>query len=244
MCTVSWLRQDGGYQLLCNRDERNTRRPALSPRVFEHRGVKFIAPTDGDHRGSWIGVNQFGLSLCLLNRYGAQPAAGARISRGLLLVELMDSTERAEVQDRIVARDLSRFEPFTLLALEPDKKALHIRWTGRRRAIQTDGEAEMPLISSSYDELGALESRRQCFERSMSGSGGPTADLLFKFHGSHEPARGPYSPCMHRDDAQTVSFSWIKVAPDGIQFGYHPLSPCSLWPDARRAEIQIEMART
>ena len=39
---------------------------------------------------------------------------------------------------------------------------------------------------------------------------------------------------MHRDDARTMSFSWIKVAAEKIDFCYHPLSPCSRWPDAGR----------
>ena len=39
------------------------------PRIGDVRGVSFVAPIDGDHGGSWIGVNQFGLTLCLLNRY-------------------------------------------------------------------------------------------------------------------------------------------------------------------------------
>jgi len=245
MCTVSWLDRDGGYELLCNRDERRTRTPALSPRVRERRRVKFIAPTDGDHGGSWIGVNQFGLSLCLLNRYehGQQPPNDARISRGLLPIELMDSAASDEVHDRIVKGDLSRFEPFTLLVLEPQKKALLIGWTGRERLIEIDGEAAMPLISSSYDGAGVRESRKKCFERLMSGSGTASADLLFRFHASHEPARGPYSSCMHRDDAQTVSFSRIKVAAHKIQFLYHPLSPCSMLFDASHAETKIEMLR-
>src|SRR5687768_12141538 len=99
MCTVSWSHQDDGYHLLCNRDERHTRKPARPPRVHERSDVRFIAPIDGDHGGSWIGVNQFGLSLCLLNRYqdGEQSATGSNKSRGLLLAGLMYSPSRAEV---------------------------------------------------------------------------------------------------------------------------------------------------
>ena len=69
MCTVTWLRERGGYTLLCNRDESLSRKPALAPAVKDHRGVRFIAPEDGDHGGAWIAVNQFALSVCLLNRY-------------------------------------------------------------------------------------------------------------------------------------------------------------------------------
>ena len=33
MCTVSWIHDKDGYQLLCNRDEKLTRKPALEPRL-------------------------------------------------------------------------------------------------------------------------------------------------------------------------------------------------------------------
>ncbi|MFY9608810.1 MAG: NRDE family protein [Blastocatellia bacterium] len=245
MCTVSWIHQDDGYHLLCNRDERHTRKPALPPRVHEHSDVRFIAPIDGDHGGSWIGVNQFGLSLCLLNRYkdGEQSATGSKKSRGLLLAGLMDAPSRAEVHNSMLETDLSRFQPFTLVALEPQKKALLVHWTGRECVSDLDGEGAMPLTSSSYDPVGAGESRQHCFERLVSGPG-KTAELLFRFHASHEPVRGPYSTCMHRDDARTVSFSWIRVAAGKIEFCYHPVSPCSLWPDTGRVSTALEMSRT
>jgi len=245
MCTVSWIHQDDGYHLLCNRDELHTRKPALPPRVLERSDVRFIAPIDGDHGGSWIGVNEFGLSLCLLNRYqdGEPSVIGSKKSRGLLLAGLMDAPGRADVHNCILETDLSRFQPFTLVALEPQKKALLVHWTGRECVSDLDGEGAMPLTSSSYDSVGVAESRQHCFER-LGGGSGRTAELLARFHASHEPMRGPYSTCMHRDDARTVSFSWIRVAAGKIEFCYHPVSPCSLWPDAGRVSTALEMSRT
>ncbi len=60
MCTVSWIHEEGGYQLFSNRDETYTRKPALPPSAREQRGVRFIAPIDGDQGGSWIGVSAAG----------------------------------------------------------------------------------------------------------------------------------------------------------------------------------------
>ena len=245
MCTVSWIHQDDGYHLLCNRDERHTRKPALPARVHERGDVRYIAPIDGDRGGSWIGVNQFGLSLCLLNRYqdSEQSATGSKESRGLLLAGLMDAQSRAEVHFRVLETDLSRFEPFTLVALEPQEKALVVHWTGRECLSAWDGEAAMPLTSSSYDPVGAGKSRIRCFEHLVGGPG-KTAELLFRFHASHEPVRGPYSTCMHRNDARTVSFSWIRVVAGKIEFRYHPEAPCSLWPNAGRVSTAIEIPIT
>ena len=52
MCPVSWVHEEGGYQLLCNRDEKRTRAQAASPRIDVTEGVRFIAPVDADRGGS------------------------------------------------------------------------------------------------------------------------------------------------------------------------------------------------
>ncbi|MFN7947701.1 MAG: NRDE family protein [Blastocatellia bacterium] len=229
MCTVSWLHQGGGYQLFCNRDERHTRRHAAPPQLHQRAGVNFIAPVDGDHGGSWIGVSEFGLSLCLLNRYQdetVEPLAKP-VSRGLLLTELMDSDSPAQVSCRIKQNDLTRFQPFTLLALAPGTPALIIHWTGRELLNGSSAEAQMPLTSSSYETARVIESRQQQFAEMKQQAGKITADLLVKFHRSHAPERGPFSVCMHRADAATVSFSRISVADGAIRFDYHSAAPCT-----------------
>src|SRR5689334_22002529 len=119
MCTVSWLKVSGGYELFCNRDERRTRKPAAPPVIREARGVRFIAPIDGDHGGSWIGVNEAGVSLCLLNRYEDASSSPDGVkseddyrSRGLLLTSLLDSLTVAHAHARLSVADLSSFRPF------------------------------------------------------------------------------------------------------------------------------------
>ena len=81
MCTVSWTREPDGYHLLANRDEKRTRAIAQPPRVRRHFGVRYLAPTDTDHGGTWIAVNEYGIAACLLNRPGL--TRGVQ-SRGLL----------------------------------------------------------------------------------------------------------------------------------------------------------------
>src|SRR5690242_15248032 len=101
MCTVSWLYDGDGYQLLCNRDERRSRSRATGPRVHQRNGVRYVAPLDGNFGGTWILTNELGVSLCLLN--GANVGGGdiyprfdSRRSRGLLLVDLVSSRSALE----------------------------------------------------------------------------------------------------------------------------------------------------
>ncbi len=46
------------------------------------------------------------------------------------------------------------------------------------------------------------------------------------FHRSHMPERGAYSVCMHRDDAETLSFTHIHVTHADAKLRYYPAAPC------------------
>ncbi len=69
MCTVSWLLHDAGYEVFFNRDEQKGRAIANPPAVFDREGTRYMMPVDPDGGGTWIAMNQHGLSLCLLNYY-------------------------------------------------------------------------------------------------------------------------------------------------------------------------------
>lgn len=232
MCTVSWLHAPDGYQLLCNRDERHARKPASAPFVQHRRGVRLISPADGDHGGSWIAVNEFGLTFCLLNRYGcgtccgeAKADCGYR-SRGLLLMDLVECQSLAEVRTTINGLDLGEFPPFIIVVLAPAQPALLCHWTSRDILVECDGDNAMPLTSSSLDQRGVETCRKRLFETLLTERGHLDVQLLFEFHLSHLPVPSAYSPCMHREDASTVSFSWVTVASDGIKFCYLSGAPC------------------
>jgi Transport and Golgi organisation 2 len=230
MCTVTWLRSNSGYELLCNRDERHTRLPGVAPLQRTQSGVRYIAPMDGNHGGSWMAVNHFRISFCLLNRYitpsSSKDEKKAYRSRGLLTFDLVDSPSLMEVRERVSGSCLEQYEPFTLLALEPDAPALLLDWSGSRLFHQFNDENIMLLVSSSYDQRGAEIARRELFNRMRSERGESYAEWIHNFHASHLPYRGPYSPCMHRDDASTVSFSSVRVAGNRIEFSYFLGAPC------------------
>ena len=226
MCTVTWMRERDGYSLFCNRDERLTRKPALGPQPGELRGVKYIAPVDGDHGGSWIAVNQFGLTLCLLNRYGEiQPdETRAYISRGLLLIGLVDSRDTQQVTTRINDYDLTRFLPFSLLTMSRNDEPVLLEWTGSIYRMNEDAKGLLPLTSTSLTEPSIAIERATQF-RSLTAAG-TSRSLLDHFHRSHIPARGPMSVCMHREGAKTMSLSKVLVAKGEAVFEYEAGSPC------------------
>jgi hypothetical protein len=229
MCTVSWAATADGYELFCNRDERRARKAAHAPTVRASRGVRYLAPTDAEAGGTWIAANEYGLALCLLNRYseGEAQAAGEFKSRGLLLPDLLSLRDPAEAVRAVARGGLTQFRPFTLLALAAGATPAVACWTGRSLLVSDDGDSLMPLTSSSFNGAEVVRARRELFRRMPGGFIHPSAELLTRFHHSHEPEPGPFSVCMHRPDASTVSFSRVKVSPASVEFYYRPGPPCA-----------------
>jgi hypothetical protein len=124
--------------------------------------------------------------------------------------------------------------------LAPDVPAMVAEWNGVALAIDASGDSRMPVTSSSYDPEGVRRSRTAEFEQRSRLAGKVDPSLLYRFHSSHSPSRDAYSVCMHRGDAQTVSFSWIVVTPAEVRFLYSAAALCSGAPGeqqimARRA---------
>ena len=225
MCTVSWVLEDEGYQLLCNRDEKLSRAPALGPQVQVRDGVRFIAPVDGDVGGTWIGVNEFGVALAMLNGPPKIGAVPPRTSRGLLALDLLSATCQDETSERLRRRHLSAFAPFTLAVLQPGvQNALVLEWDGDELARSTEPRA--PLVSSSFDQTGVESSRRREFARIVGAAGRLDAGVLSAFHQSHSQGPSAHSPCMHRPDAETVSFTRVRVTDSEVTMFYTPAAPC------------------
>ncbi len=227
MCTATWLITDEGYELWFNRDERRTRARALLPRTERAGGVAFIAPRDPDGGGSWIATNEFGLTVALLNAWsdGGEPREPR--SRGLLVMDLAQERDVDAVVASLATEELARYRGFHLLAL--DRSGAPRVFRGSPGATRVVPElAQTPLVSSSLDEGRARLVRSELFRtRAPVDAAGHVG-----FHVSHEPERGPWSPCMHRDDASTVSATHVAVERDRAQVRYADGSPCTTDFDA------------
>jgi hypothetical protein len=228
MCTVSWLPFGDGYTLCFNRDERYSRAPAIPPAERTKRGVRYLAPLDGDFGGTWLAVNEFGVTLCLLNRYrvpGYGPPARP-LSRGLLVLELAGMTSARDAVAALEDRSLDRVQPFSLVALEPGQAVRVVAWDGQALTGLTHRSPGLVLTSSSVTEAEVGAARRAVF----AALDRATPKALAELHRSHLPERGRCSVCMHREDAETQSFSQITVAADRVTLEHVPDAPCRGMP--------------
>ena len=228
MCTVTWTHEKDRYSLFVNRDELRTRLPSLSPTRHRQGDTRYLAPTDGAAGGTWVAVNEFGLSLCLLNDYSASARLTAEefTSRGHLVTDLIRARDLGDLDALWSSRALSSYRPCKLLALTPGHQARLLTWNGESPNTVDEAVAP-PLCSSSFDEAAASRVRAELYGEMTSDAATDPRKTHLRFHQSHRPERGPYSMCMHRPDAVTVSFTVVEVTPGEISMAYAHGAPCS-----------------
>lgn len=232
MCTVSWLLENDGYRLFANRDERRDRPVALPPRIVAESSLAIVSPTDPVGGGTWIAANSLGIAVAVLNG-NATPHAQASRSRGLLPYHLVRTEGWDCLLERLDQIDLSEFLPFTLVLIAPGQPIEFMQWDGWRAERKTTTEPHGMIASSSLDLQGVASYRRSLFQSLLPADGRVTADWLEAFHCYHGDGPSAYTPCMHRADAATVSYSRLDVSASEITFRYSPEPPCAAAPLTR-----------
>jgi uncharacterized protein with NRDE domain len=227
MCTVTFIARKNGYVLGMNRDEQLTRVKALPPmrQQINDRAALFPSEPGG---GTWIGVNDAGVTIALINWYSVEERVSADpISRGQLARSAMAAIE-ADSADQILKRfPLERTNPFRLIGVFRDtKQVIEWQWNlSSVRRVAHDWKTNV-WISSGFDETGAQVMRRQVFNGQIENGRANNSHWLRAFHASHSPACGPYSVCMHRKDAATVSYTEVAASRRGARMGYSPGPLC------------------
>lgn len=193
--------------------------------LYDVQGSTVLMPLDPQGQGSWISLNEFGLSLCLLNNYQGKLPSGALISRGLLLRSLSGFTSVEQVTLAFSALNLQCYAPFTLLAFDPLLTKQH----GQVQAYAWDGEQSVegatssPLFSSGYALAQVQQYRTQVYQHIMLD--GVTPECLLAFHCHQHPYDSHLSVAMQREDAHTVSFTHIQVSKRQRVMSYLPGLP-------------------
>jgi hypothetical protein len=212
MCTVSFLPKSQGFYLAMNRDEKLDRFRALAPTILNierHRAVIPREPTGG----TWISANDAGVCLALINwhRVERDPKHDV-VSRGEVVRALAGKSCADDIADGIVKLSLRQLRPFRLIAIVPaEAHVIEWRWNLQRLTRHNHAWRRRHWFSSGFDERRAeLERQRVCTIANGQQSAG-SVKWLRRLHRSHAPERGPFSICMHRPDANTVSYTEVAV---------------------------------
>ncbi len=146
MCTVAFLPMpDGGYLLGHNRDESRRRSRGLPPSRGRRQGRAFLAPRDPDGGGTWLGVNESGLTLCVLNAAEPDPSRLPAVppSRGRVAWDLLHLDSAGAIAARLERRreDLLRVRAFQLVVAVPGTR---LRAAGRERPGRLSAAGSVP----------------------------------------------------------------------------------------------------
>jgi hypothetical protein len=227
MCTVSFIPRKSGYILGMNRDEQRSRAKAVPPVIKDAGGCLALYPSEPTG-GTWIGVNERRITLALVNWYSIpKSASGKALSRGDIIPRLLGSTDLVDARKTLKSIDLRSTNPFRLIGIFPDERTvMEWQWDLQKlNSLKHEWRAKS-WISSGFDEPGAQKKRGAEFRRMSGHKSFGSIGWLRRFHASHHPERGPFSVCMHREDAATVSYTEIILTGRRVRMNYQPEAPC------------------
>lgn len=229
MCTVTFWPRKTGYALAMNRDEKLSRVPGLPPQTFRERGRAAICPSEPGG-GTWIALNDAGATTALINWYSI-PARVTKgpVSRGEVVHRVRMARTPEECDQTIRELPLAKMNPFRLIGIFPTvKEVVEWRWNLRRLKRVPHSWRLNQWISSGFDEPQAQRIRSRTFRSAIKQSTAGSLTWLRRLHRSHSPDSGPFSICMHRADAATVSYTEVVAsAPAGV-LRHHIGTPCRL----------------
>ncbi len=240
MCTLAiyfQMTDDYPVVIAANRDE-YLDRPAAKPTTLCAR-PHVVGGKDLRAGGTWLGVNEHGLVVGLLNRRTEAPPNPDARSRGLLALDALRCRTARDAADFAAKQRAADYNPFNLLIASRDATFVAYNRIERIEVVQLQpgfhlltnldvNDFECPRISASYEKFAAL-GKDVGFRRDPLLRRVQLQHLLADHNTQLDPRSGrPNSICMHLDAYGTRSSSQIFVGPDDddIEHYFAPGPPC------------------
>jgi len=228
MCTLTFVPTVDGYLAGMNRDELLTRPAALPPEIHEREAMKLVYPREPSG-GTWIACNSHGNLLAVLNWHEIATASlgEKRRTRGLVIPLLIREEHSSSTDSCIKRLTLNGVFPFRLIGVfQNERKLIEWRWDGTAIQELVWAWARKHWFSSSLsDSCATAERGRVCEVAALDAAAG-SESWLRSLHRSHDPKPGPYTICVHRQDASTVSYTEVECDRSSISMRYLSGSPC------------------
>jgi hypothetical protein len=228
MCTLSFIPEEDGYIVAMNRDERRERASAMPPSIQRNGKLTFLYPSEPGG-GTWIGGNSRGNLLALLNWNPTRTQTlGEKLrSRGEIIPKLLLELDTEATKRQLLTLHLAGLYPFRLFGIFPAERQIREwRWDTQRLIAKFHGWERNHWFSSSWSDRRAEAERGGACERTWREDLIDKTVWLRQLHASHIPEPGPYSVCVHREDAATVSYTEVRYAHGNLQMRYRTGNPC------------------
>ena len=222
MCTVAYIPLANHIILVSLRDESPTRPAAIPPQRFSANGIELMYPHDTEGGGTWIGVNQWGAMIVLLNGAFEKHERQSQYtgSRGLIVKKMLGNKSPVSVWNEM---DLNGKEAHTLVVSE-NSQLYQLVWDEQQKHnIVMD--PTVPNVWSSatlYDRKTGEARNQSLLQRIKSSRLVDRLSLLeyFRAYGDNENGF-----IMNRNElVKTLSMSYLVHHGDSIQFNYHELN--------------------
>jgi len=227
MCTVTLIARKNGYALGMNRDEQLARVAGLPPSRKMINGCAVLAPSEPGG-GTWIALNHAGITFALINWYSIiTRVKGEAVSRGNVVNAACASQTPDLAGSLLAPLPFHRINPFRLIGVFPATSEIaEWRWDMKTLVRKRHQWKDQQWVSSGYDEPTAQRVRSRTFRVALKQKSAGNLDWLQRLHRSHLPEAGPFSTCMHRPEAATVSYTEVTVSPTGAMMSHHAGPPC------------------
>lgn len=243
MCTLTFVPTADGYVVGMNRDELRSRPAAHPPQVRRRDGTEILCPTEPAGE-TWIACSQRGVLMALLNWNDVEPGRlyAKTKSRGFVIPTLIGEPDIAAVESTFDGMTLNVL-PFRLFGFfAGEKRAALWRWDGTRKERRTLPWSRGHWFSSSLSDREAEEQRGVACEAAASDPDFGTPESMRLLHASHVPAAGPFSVCVHRPDAATVSYTEVVCRKRLLVMRYVAGNPCRKPPTEEVSEKLLSRA--
>jgi len=222
-----------------NRDEHYDR-PAAAPSLVETK-PKIFAGKDLRAGGTWLGINEHGLLVGVLNRRASteQDAPHEFRSRGLLCLDLLKCESLDEARGILATQGEVAYRPFTLVLADENAA-----WAAHNRASVIHSERLDPglyvfsktaefdrrseKVNRAYRRFATLIDRPPRLADSSSERVSDLAEILGDHAAENESTSVKDAICVHGDVAGTVSSSIICYSRSDREFKhfYSAGAPC------------------
>jgi hypothetical protein len=222
MCTVTYIPLKDSILFSSNRDE-DPGRKTDTPRLHILDNTTLLYPKDGEAGGSWIGLNESGVLVILLNggfaKHERRPAY--RHSRGIIVISMLASEDPVKYWNTC---NFDNIEPFSLVVYA-NKKLHHFVWTGiEKHSVEPDTTIPHIWSSSTLYDISAKNYRLNKFnEFIVSGKIVNKESVLnFLYNADREDILNGFVMNRH-EHVKTCSISLIEMHPQKALFEYHDL---------------------
>lgn len=230
MCTLTVFKHSHGFLVTMNRDERRGRQEPGRLQEVSMADANLVYPVDGESGGTWIGINNHGVLLCLLNHYSessgdpeASPAGG-RQSRGVIIPAALRIGVEEEVEQHLQHLQPESFQPFDLFLVSA-RRHLHFVWDGSCFSQSTMHVSPWFMFTSSaFRSDGVLSYRQNLFRewlRSEASKENPE-QVLETFHLAQNSRHKESSVLMARKHSHTKSVVQVGYEQHAAGMRYYP----------------------